>query len=199
MRHFTFLFTLLILLLPSCEQRPSEPRRSSDRPTTPVRVKLTPGQLRGTPDDRLESLIADAMFAAMRDKYEWEYEVVEAWPPGLRMLYTTWQVEGEVNNGGFNQYFWNTDGQLADMALEGFRLVRAAKYADIMQRAIATHKREVSEMQKYKENGTLDAFSESYEHTDLNKLDEEFFDLDEDLSGLRIKYIRAHLDEFVQD
>ena len=52
-------------------------------------------------------------------------------------------------------------------------------------------------MQKYKDRDTLEAFSESYEHTKLNQLDDEFYDLAEDLSALRIKYIRAHLREFV--
>src|SRR5256885_1335173 len=39
---------------------------------------------------------------------------------GLRMYASTTQVEDEVNNGGFNQYFWNSEGKNAGEAEKGY-------------------------------------------------------------------------------
>jgi hypothetical protein len=171
----------------------------SPRPQSPIRPVLTIAQLEQTSDDQLEYFIYGAQLDAMKDHYDWEYEIVSEWTPGMQMLYTTWILEGEVNNGGFNQYFWNTEGKTADMALAGYRLVGAEAYADIVRRAIATQKEEAEMMQEFKDEDTLEAFSESYEHTKLSSLDDEFFDLEEDVSALRVKYIRQHLEEFATE
>jgi hypothetical protein len=171
----------------------------SPRPQTPIRPALTIAQLEQTSDDQLEYFIFGAQLDAMKDHYDWAYEIVSEWTPGMQMLYTTWLLEGEVNNGGFNQYFWNTEGKTADMALAGYRLVGAEAYADVVRRAIATQKEEAEMMQEFKAKGTLEAFSESYEHTKLSSLDEEFYDLQEDVSALRVKYIRSHLGEFATE
>jgi len=111
---------------------------------------------------------------------------------GFIAVYVTFWVEAEVNNGGFNQYFWNSSGQFGLEAIEGFREIGAAACADLMSRAVATAVAEFPEMQKHYERGTLDAFRESYEHTQLDELDTEFYALGEGLSDLRIKYIRSH-------
>ena len=58
---------------------------------------------------------------------------------------------------------------------------------------------ELPEMSKYYEEGTLEAFSESYEHTQLNELDHEFYNCSEDLSVLRIAYIRQNPTLFIGD
>ena len=171
----------------------------SPRPQSPIRPVLTIAQLEQTSDDQLEYFIYGAQLDAMKDHYDWEYEIVSEWTPGMQMLYTTWILEGEVNNGGFNQYFWNTEGKTADMALAGYRLVGAEAYADVVRRAIATQKEEAEMMQEFKDKDTLEAFSESYEHTKLNALDDEFFDLEEDVSALRVKYIRQHLEEYATE
>jgi hypothetical protein len=186
------ILALLGIAMNGCERSSSHQGLSrADRPT------LTLAQLESMPDEEIEYAVFDTLLAAIGDDYERETEIVSAWSPGQQMLYTTIILEGEVNNGGFNQYFWNTEGKFADQALAGFRLVEAEQYAGILQRAIAVQKQEAPEMQKYKDRDTLEAFSESYEHTKLNKLDDEFYDSTEDLSALRTKYIRAHLREFV--
>ncbi len=38
-----------------------------------------------------------------------------------RAFWLTWVVEGEVNNGGFNQYYWNTNDRFATDAVDAFR------------------------------------------------------------------------------
>jgi hypothetical protein len=177
----------------------SRPGPPAPRPQSTIWPVIALAQLDETPDDQLEYFIYCAQLDAMNDHYDWAYEIVSEWTPGMQMLYTTWVLEGDVNNGGFNQYFWNTEGKFVDMALAGYARVGASAHVDIVQRAIAVYKEEAEMMQDFKDESTVDAFCESYEHTKLNDLDTEFFALDEDVSGLRVRYIRQHLDEFATE
>jgi hypothetical protein len=71
-------------------------------------------------------------------------------------------------------------------------------YSRLAVRALAVRKAEEPRMRRYKDQGTIDAFNKSYEDTDLNKLDEEFYELEkkEPLDQLCIRYIRSHPEAF---
>ena len=116
---------------------------------------------------------------------------------GFCAVYTTWWVEAEVYNGGFNQYFWNSSRQFANEAVAGFELIGAPKHAALMTRAIDSFRQEEDRLQSFIDRDNVKAFSESYQDTPLNSLDEEFYELSEDLSRLRIQFIRRNPDLFV--
>ena len=115
-------------------------------------------------------------------------------------MFATWGLEGEVNNGGFNQYFYNftSSGQYAEEARDGFELIGANKLADLTQRAMDMMMKNAEHLSKFKD-GTLESFSKSYENNPLNDFDDEFYKLDktENISQLRINYIKAHKSEFI--
>lgn len=56
---------------------------------------------------------------------------------------------------------------------------------------------EKDQIDKFKAQGTLEAFSESYKFSKLDALDERFYKIDEDLSALRVAKIRAEPSLFV--
>jgi Domain of unknown function (DUF4375) len=49
-----------------------------------------------------------------------------------------WEVESEVNNGGFSQYFLNSSAETASFVVEALGTIGAPETADICKRAIAT-------------------------------------------------------------
>jgi hypothetical protein len=149
------------------------------------------------PDDKVEQAIFDYAQLKIGRQYDREVQIVRALAPGVRALYVTWLVDGEVNNGGFNQYFWNTRGELAEEAVTGFMLFGAAHHAALMQEAIQARAQEAPEMERFREDNTLESFSESYEHTKLGELDEKFYELAENLSELRLDLVRRRPDLFV--
>jgi hypothetical protein len=53
-------------------------------------------------------------------------------------------------------------------------------------------------IQEFQNRGTLEAFSESYEDNWFKELDDEFYELTEDLHDLRVRFIRAHPQLFVE-
>jgi hypothetical protein len=158
--------------------------------------------LDGVSDDNLEQTIIDNLYAKLEadTSYEKQYEIIKSLSAGRQAVFGTWGLEGEVNNGGFNQYFYNfiSSGQYAEEARDGFKLIGANKLADLTQRAIDMVMKNAKHLSKFKD-GTLESFSKSYEDNPLNDFDDEFYELDktENISQLRIKYIKAHKDEFI--
>lgn len=164
-----------------------------------IYTRLDADTLSSISDDKLEQAIIDYISSKFNEDYSNEYQVVISLSPGLRALYSTWLVEAEVNNGGFNQFYWNSSGQFAKESEAGFLLLGALDHYELMKEANMIHEQEKEKMQKYKEKGTLSAFSDSYKETKLNSIDDKFFDLHENLSELRIKYIRSNMGEFISN
>jgi hypothetical protein len=171
------------------------PSRSSRIAKAPKANLLNKEELAHLSDSALEQEIIDRVIAAITANPGREEEIVRGLPVGAKALYTTWWVEAEVNNGGFQQYFWNTEGSFANDALAGFELFGAEQHTDLMRRAIKLAEEERSTRDKYKAEGSLDAFSESYKDTKLGDLDDEFFKLS-DLSAIRVRLIRERPELF---
>lgn len=142
----------------------------------------------------LAALSADDIGDAILQHVEWRVRkhkgdhaaAVDALPPGVRAVYATFLVDAEVNNGGFNQFFYNPHGVLAGVALAGYELLGAEEYAEIMRSAIATRETERERMAQFYEAGSLEAFSESYQHTELGEVDQRYYAL-----GDRIYHVWA--------
>jgi hypothetical protein len=153
--------------------------------------ELTPAVLASIPDDKLEQAVMDFVDDKIGDDDEHAREIVGKLSPGVRALYVTWWVEAEVNNGGFNQYYWNKTGQFAADAVGAFEFFAAAKHAALMREANGVEALEAERMKEFKKRGSLQAFSESYKVSKLGPLDERFYAISENLSALRIAKIRA--------
>ena len=161
-----------------------------------IYTQLNPPTLRSVSDADVEQAIIDYVIAKLDGRYDEEVEIVGALSPGVRATYLTWIVQAEVNNGGFNQYYFNTDGRFASEAVDAFEYFGATQHAALMREANAVRASEEAEMAKFKERGSVEAFSESYKHTQLGPLDDRFHRLAENLSEMRIVRIRQMPEEF---
>ncbi len=97
-------------------------------------------------------------------------------------------LEREVNNGGFSQYFSNTQGRQAPDLAEALRKIGAPKTADLVQRAFTVFPGPPSnDWQEWVQCIT----KMETEHGDfLNTLDSEFYQSNEDLALLTMKYVK---------
>ncbi|HEY6096153.1 MAG TPA: DUF4375 domain-containing protein [Gallionellaceae bacterium] len=161
-----------------------------------IYARLDPAILNKIPDAELEQAILDYASKKLEGHDDGEEAIVANLPPGIRALYLTWTVEAEVNNGGFNQYYFNTDGKFASDAVQAFEYFGAHQHAALMREANAVRANEAKLMDAYKKKRTLEAFSESYEYSKLGPLDDQFYKLDENLSQLRIEKIRRAPEQF---
>lgn len=166
----------------------------------PVHKHLTKEILVSVDDTDLEQTIFDNISQLMGASEKNELHAIGKLSPGQKAVYSTWEVEAEVNNGGFNQFYFNSSRKFSEMAVDGFRLFGANKFAELIQNANVMHESAKVNLEKYNDD-TTENFSKSYTNNPLNELDTLFYKLykEEDLHQLKIKYIRSHIKEFTQD
>jgi hypothetical protein len=149
-------------------------------------------------DEDVEGAIYENIVETFKGDFDNEFEHIKKLSTGQQMFWATWILEAEVNNGGFNQYYYNSDGEFAEMALNGLKIIKANKFADLVSRANSVYEKDKERLSAY-DDGSMESFSKSYKDNPLNKFDDEFYDLEkkQNISKLRIKYIREHKSEFV--
>jgi hypothetical protein len=147
-------------------------------------------------DETVSDMVYLALISRVVGTSDEQYETTKSWNRGLQMLWATQQVDDEVDNGGFNQYFFNSSGQWAMEAIEGLRLIGAVERAEIVAAAVDQFFSDAPKLKQYYNDHTLESFSESYKHTNLGVLDKRWYAAP-DFHRARTKYIRDHPDEFV--
>ena len=162
--------------------------------------ELTVEILDSIPDDKLEQAIFDNIYEIIGDDYENELNNVKKLSKGQQAFFSTWIIEGEVNNGGFNQFYFNSSGQYAEMAEVGFKTIGAEKFSELTKRANKIYSDNKKRLEEF-DDGTMESFSESYKDNPLNDLDKEFYELydAEKIGDLRINYIRENKNEFITE
>jgi len=160
----------------------------------PILEVLTIEAIDSTEDDDLIQLVFDNLSLKIEDDYENSHLTISKLSPGRQAIYAIWLVDIEVNNGGFNQFYFNRQDYFAESAASGFELIGANEYAELMKRANKIYKeQELGERQ----DGTIEGFSESYEDNPLNALDSEFYNISEDLVSLQVQFIRKNKEQFI--
>jgi hypothetical protein len=201
------LFAASLIALSSCKGRMRDEKKEPWKEALDKSVeafknrkiykRLTPEILASIPDDKLEQALVDYVYEKVAGRHDQEAEIIKSMSDGLRAVHATWVVEAEVNNGGFNQFFWNSSGEYAAEAVAGFRLFELPTLARLMERAIVVNQEEARKLERFKKRGSLEAFSESYKENPLNELDKEFYDAAKNLSATRIAVIRKRPALFV--
>jgi hypothetical protein len=110
-------------------------------------------------------------------------------------FYLNQNLEREINNGGFHQYFWNSTGDFALETVSSLQSIGASKTAELLLKAIdrfpgKTVPGNIVQRQhllEQIETRTTEAWQE---------LDDAFYEYDEDLNALNIEYIRMHRNHF---
>jgi len=106
-----------------------------------------------------------------------------------------WEVESEVNNGGFSQYFVNDSAESASFVVEALKTIGAPKTADICRRAIATaFPAGLPESMEAIRSAAADFSDELLEK--LEPLDQEFLSYPHNLTDLLFVYVSKHPEEF---
>ncbi len=106
-----------------------------------------------------------------------------------QLLVTIWGLEADVNNGGFEQYYFNSYGDQAKSAPSALRVIGANRMADLVEQANAAFGLKgppedwIARQTRLDEiRGAADSVWES--------LEQEFWLYPDDISGL----LRAHIE-----
>ncbi|EHQ89168.1 DMP19 family protein [Desulfosporosinus youngiae] len=109
-----------------------------------------------------------------------------------RDVYLICNYEGEINNGGFDQFLFNGyntnlfDGEFVKLTKEALLKIKANKNAEFIDSA----------MNIVGESKTGAETDEQAEQ--LSELDNLFYKYPEDLSQLQLNYIEEHIDLFIK-
>jgi len=200
MRHSKFLYILMfssILKLFGCGDKSSDKKviDSSNvmqefRQNIEAHRTLTKQILDTTSDEKLEDKIIANINSKLNPELSNDKDVLPTLSKERQAIYYIYQVEGEVNNGGFDQFylnnFVNSDrSYMFNKITEAFQLIGATKFVDVVIRANRIFKK--NEKDFAEKEGLFD------------KLDREFYDTykQENLSDLRTKFIRNNTDVFL--
>ncbi|MGA3195898.1 MAG: DMP19 family protein [Terriglobales bacterium] len=95
-------------------------------------------------------------------------------------------VEGEVNNGGFHQFFYNNAGNNTMETIQALETIGATKMADIVRRAAAMFPSGMPPKDRF---ARQDVLMEKFPRAeDFESLNNEFFAYPEDLARLLASY-----------
>ncbi|MEJ5961559.1 DMP19 family protein [Pedobacter immunditicola] len=184
------------LSLFSCTER----MKNNDRAfgNRSIHKNLTEQDIDTASDQRLLHTVHDNLEQKHPEDYQREYETVMAWNKSRQAIYMIWALETEVNNGGYNQFYFNSSGQFYKHLPQMLRLIGANKFASLTQKANDVFEHENKKITKH-QNGTIEGFSKSYDDNPLNEFDTAFQHLyqNEDLYQLQIDYIRKNKMDFI--
>jgi hypothetical protein len=169
------------------------------------RWSLTENELRAVPDKDLVQKVIDSVLAYVGEPSsdEDDYALVRQTPKSAHFFWAMRLLESEVNNGGFEQYFWNPSCTLADVAGEGYAVIGAERYSEFLQRATTIVGNRSWQERRHEFSGDWRSYKRASPPA-LNALDNEFYaaksgdpdsgGMDENLYQLKVEYIRKNAD-----
>lgn len=109
--------------------------------------------------------------------------------PKEQVFFLVWSLEAEINNGGFNQFFFNSSGDHATATAEALRAIGATKTAAIVEAAMSIFGAEGPNRSKTRRQQQLTIFSDEQQER-LSDLDAIYYTYPDNLSGLLATYMR---------
>ncbi|MDD2361690.1 MAG: DMP19 family protein [Oscillospiraceae bacterium] len=114
-----------------------------------------------------------------------------------KALYLVIQLEGEVNNGGFSQFLYNSSGDFANETPAALLKIGAEKTAEICDRVLAAFGGLVSRNREERETFLDNAFTDEINEI-LIQCDKDFFEQPDDLELLNYQFIFKNKDQFTR-
>jgi hypothetical protein len=112
-----------------------------------------------------------------------------------KIFYLNQELEIQVNNGGFKQFFFENCGEYSHETVDSLQAIKAYKTSAILQEAINQFPGKTVPKDPVLRDNLFEELSELCENK-WNELDDKFFKYEEDLNLLNLEYIREHKDSF---
>lgn len=182
-------FEELLAMLPLESQEAMRQLMASARPR-PSLESISPAELGHLDSEDREIAVIDWVGRHLNSSSDAQL-ALESLPRGLQIFYLSFLVEAEVMNGGFNQFFWNSSSKYAPLIEHALVELGAAQASSIFREAWAVA---ISENAGRPESGelSLEAFSASYDETQLDAFDASFCELAMKFPALRQNIFQAN-------
>lgn len=128
-------------------------------------------------------------------KLEFEYENISRLNEVEKTFLYVDILEGEVNNGGFDQFFFNSSGDYTYEILEAYKNIRAYKTSELISEAIKNFPILPVSSNTIKRRDVMQDL-----HSEISKiwdnLSDKFYEYEEDIMKLLVEYIKENKNLF---
>jgi hypothetical protein len=155
--------------------------------STPMSSKLNIDSLLNSPDTN-KSIIEIDNYISKLCSYG---ERIEKLNEHQRVFFHNQELEREINNGGFNQYFFNSSGNFAKETITSLNEIGAYTTANILKEAIAQFPDGEVPKDQSKRRTILEQIEEKANPV-WEQLDQRFYKYDDDLNALNFDYLSKH-------
>ena len=160
------------------------------------------GVLSNIEDAELETALFDIIWAIRVNSHQDRISLMqETFNAAYSLVFSTIQLETQVSNGGFNQFFFNGTHHYTSLALDGYNTFGLSNIVKIVNRAQALYQSELEDEAKAEllASQTIEGFMESYKLSNLKQLDRQMWNSADQISKARVDYIRKNSVKFYGD
>jgi hypothetical protein len=152
----------------------------------------------GSPEDT--ALKAwDAILAALEPVASEDYDgAIRRFPPAWRLVYTTFWLQCEVDNGGHHQFFWNTDGAWNAQTQSDLETIGAWPFVRIFTEARKIYDAYNYADEKASSGNSWEGFTAAYREKRMEELDNTFYKEPKQIDAFLGEYIRANPELFTR-
>jgi hypothetical protein len=112
-----------------------------------------------------------------------------------KVFHCIWQLEAEVNNGGFDQFYFNSEGDEVLDTVKSLEAIGAKHTADLVRQANALFGEAGPSPDRFTTQKQLDALRDT-KGKKMNELDIEFYKYKDNLEQLLEAYVSKNGDAF---
>ena len=113
-----------------------------------------------------------------------------------KFFLATYELDNEINNGGYLQYFNNSSGNLAFLVIEALQSIGSRKFLNITKKAIDIYGELPSKIQNERMNA-IARITNNYEDNAWDKCDACYYEIeDENIANLLLDYADLNKDKF---
>ncbi len=112
-----------------------------------------------------------------------------------KMFYYNQNLEREINNGGFNQFFCNSSGDNTHETILSLKAIGAEKTVAILQKAIEQFPNKTVPKDRVIRTEIVEKIEE-FANEVWNLLDEEFYNYEDDLNSMNLEFVKKNKSEF---
>ena len=155
-------------------------------------IALTRSLIETTGDDHIEALLVDYVLG-LRQRAPNRLDTL---PVACQAYFIALTMDGQVLNGGFNQFWFNSPEFAADAA-QALEFLELPEAAELARQASTIYETVRLKYDAARELGTVEAFVTTYEGAPFEALDDAYNSREAEWRQGRIRYLRQNTESFV--
>ncbi len=127
------------------------------------------------------------------------YSKVHLLPVHWRLVYVLYDLDAEVCNGGFHQFFTNKGGAFDDHLAEDFAALKHGEFSELLLGVFSKYCG-IDYTEQWENRGkSWDKFAEGYREGTFGSEEESYYAIEPGLVEVMGEYVREHFDDYTSE